>query len=109
MRTFAARCTAASAYATTARAVSRGDQHGLLTALASRPGWTRRSQRYFVHTFGGRQSEITVPSQVDAPVLASLITRAEINTILGDCEWTLLAELQALGRRELQHLCATAR
>lgn len=106
MRTFAARNTAASAYATTVGA-NRRDQHGLLAVLASRPGWTRRNLHYFVHTFGGRQSEITVPAHLDAPILASLITRAEINTLLGDCDWTLLAELQALGRRELQYLCAT--
>ena len=49
-----------------------------------------------------------MPWRLEAPVLAALITRAEINTILGDTEWTLLSELQALAARELQHLCATA-
>jgi hypothetical protein len=113
MRTFAARRTAASAFATTTHAMVhyrfvRDDQHVLLTALSSRPGWARRTGREFVHTFGGRRAEITAPAQLQAPVLAALITRAEINTLLGDCEWTLLAELQALATRELQHLCASS-
>lgn len=113
MRTFAARNTASSVYATVNVMKSDGrpvrhSQHVLLASLESRPGWTRRSAHEFVHTFGRRQVEVTMPWRLEAPVLAALITRAEINTILGDTEWTLLSELQALAARELQHLCATA-
>lgn len=113
MRTFAARNTATSAYAAVSAIRSnvrfaRHDKHVLLTSLESRPGWTRRSPHGFVHTFGSRQAEVTIPWRLEAPVLAALITRAEINTILGDTEWTLLSELQALAARELQHLCATS-
>lgn len=113
MRTFAARNTASSAYAAVSVITSNGrsvrhPQHVLLASLESRPGWTRRSAHEFVHTFGSRQAEVTVPWHLEAPVLAALITRAEINTILGDAQWTLLSELQALAARELQHLCATS-
>ena len=113
MRTFAARNTATSAHATVSAMKSNGrsarhDKSVLLTSLESRPGWTRRSAHEFVHTFGSRQAEVTMPWRLEAPVLAALITRAEINTILGDTEWTLLSELQALAARELQQLCGAS-
>ncbi len=111
MRTLVARNVAASVYAATSGALlharpSRDIQHVLLTVLAARRGWTRRSEREYVHTFGNRQSTITIPLQFDAPVLAALVTRAEIAVLLGDCEWPLVSALQALAARELQHLCA---
>ncbi|HEX8616713.1 MAG TPA: hypothetical protein VF911_03910 [Thermoanaerobaculia bacterium] len=111
MRTLVARNVAAAVYAATNDAMlharpSRDLQNVLLTALAARRGWKQRSAREFVHTFGSRQSTITIPLRFDAPVLAALVTRTEIAVLLGDCERPLVAALQALAARELQHLCA---
>lgn len=110
MRSFAARNMATSAYTTVStlegnRRSTTADQHALLTSLERRPGWTRQSTHEFIHRFGSRKVTVTMPWRVDAPVLAALITRAEVNTILGDTDWSLLSELQALAARELQHLC----
>lgn len=110
MRSFAARNVAANAYTTVSvlkgnRRSTTVDQQALLTLLERRPGWTRQGTREFAHQFGARNVTVTMPWRVDAPALAALITRAEVNTILGDTEWSLLSELQTLAARELQHLC----
>jgi len=73
----------------------------LVSFLTSRPGWTRQGGRTFVHAFGGRQSEITIPASFDVRDAAALVTRAEINALLGDCEWPLLSAFQELAAREL--------
>ena len=112
MRTFVARHLATSAYATinavmkSSGRVAADEQQGLFVALGSRPGWSWRSAHTFVHTFGARQTVITVPARLEAPLLAALIARAEIKAVLGDADWTLLSELQTLAARELQHLSA---
>lgn len=111
MRSFAARNVALGAYTTVSipkrdGRSARGDHDVLLASLERRPGWTRRGANEFVHTFGGRKATVSMPWRFDAAVLAALITRAEVNTILGDTEWTLLSELQSLAARELQYLCA---
>ena len=76
----------------------------LLTTLAGRPGWSRQSDREFVHAFGCRRFKIAIPPRFDARMVSTLVTRAEINTVLGDSEWSVLAELHALARCELQRL-----
>lgn len=75
-----------------------------LDAVVYRAGWSQRGNREFVYTFGSRQSAITIPVQFDAPMLATLVTRAEVSTLLGDCDWPLLTHLQALAVSELRHL-----
>ncbi|HEY0156556.1 MAG TPA: hypothetical protein VGF28_04610 [Thermoanaerobaculia bacterium] len=106
MRTMAARSTARRVYAETmslVRSLRRPDDTPriLLSSLAARPGWRRQSGQTFVHAFGSRQSEITIPAQVDVRNVAALVTRAEINALLGDSDWPLLSALQELAAREL--------
>jgi len=95
LRALTARNVAASAHASARTG---------LDAVLYRAGWSQRGEREFVHTFGTRQFTITIPPRFDAPQLAALITRAEISTLLGDCDWPLLTHLQALAASELQHL-----
>ena len=76
----------------------------LLAALADRPGWFRQSELDFVHVFGSRRSEIAIPARFDVRVVSALVTRAEINPVLGDSEWSVLADLHALANCELQRL-----
>ena len=78
----------------------------LLTALSNRRGWTRQSDREFACTFGPRRGTLTVPSPFDALQLIRLIIRVEINVFLGDSDPVVLADLQALGQRELHQLLA---
>lgn len=106
MRTLAARATARSVYADAVTVMLRlraadDKPRMLLSFLAARPGWTRQGGQTFVHAFGGRRSEITVPASFDVREAATLVTRAEINALLGDCEWPLLSALQELAAREL--------
>lgn len=113
MRSLAARATARNVYADLIHATrldvsGRESSHLLLSAVASRPGWTRRGDREFVHTFGSRQSAIAIPARFDATSVAALVVRAEINTILGDCDWPLIAAFQDLAARELQKLATPA-
>jgi hypothetical protein len=81
----------------------------LLSSLAARPGWSRQSEQTFVHAFGSRQSEITFPTPVDVQTVAALVTRAEINALLGDCDWPLLSAFQELAARELKVQFSAAR
>jgi hypothetical protein len=106
MRTLAARATAQRVYAETIGVAGAGAQT-LLATLAKRPGWRRAAGQEFVHTFGARQSAINLPARFDAVTVASLAVRAEINTLLGDCNWPLLSALQDLAARELQHLASS--
>ncbi len=109
MRALTARSTASSVYANTAAYLARipigGDpQMALAAVLEARPGWLRLSERDFVHRFGRRQSAIALPPRCDETVFAALVIRAEVSTLLGDCEWRLLTHLQALAASELQRL-----
>jgi hypothetical protein len=79
----------------------------LIAALAARPGWTSQHGRNLVHAFGSRQSAITIPPRFDAMTVASIVIRAELNALLGDCEWPLLSALQELAARELERLSAS--
>jgi hypothetical protein len=106
MRTLAARATARRVYADTMGAMLRlrpadDPPRMLLSFVASRPGWTRQNGQTFVHAFGSRQSEITIPAPFDLRAVAALVTRAEINALLGDCDWPLLSAFQELAAREL--------
>jgi hypothetical protein len=106
MRTLAARATARRVYTDAMGAMLRfrptdDPPRMLLSYLASRPGWTRQSGQIFVHAFGGRQSEIAIPASCDVRAVTSLVIRAEINALLGDCDWPLLSAFQELAAREL--------
>ncbi|HEX8169451.1 MAG TPA: hypothetical protein VF824_02795 [Thermoanaerobaculia bacterium] len=98
MRTRAARATADAIYALT-----RTDD--LLDALSRHRGWSRRGEREFVCSFGGRSAVMAVPRTYDREVLARLITRTEVNVFLGGgADDLLIRELQALAQRELERL-----
>lgn len=99
MRTFAARSTAHSVY-TLVR-----DAPDVLQALEHWRGWSRRSEREFVCSFGGRSATLAVPRPFDPETMAKLITRTEVNVFLaGGADDLLVRELQELARRELERL-----
>jgi hypothetical protein len=101
MRTHSARATAIGVFELIRAYPGEAE---LLSALATRRGWTRRTERDFACSFGGRTATLTVPRPFDVEVLASLVTRAEVNACLGDTESALLTELQGMAQRELQRL-----
>jgi hypothetical protein len=76
----------------------------LLNGLANRSGWSRRGTRELVHRFGQRQAVITIPREIDLPRFIALVTRAEVSVLLGDCDWDILKDLQALASRELEQI-----
>jgi hypothetical protein len=99
MRTFAARNTAQSIY-TLVR-----NSPNVLDDLATLRGWSRRGDRDFVCSFGGRSATIAIPRAFNPLELARLITRTEVNVFLTTgADDLLMRELQALAQRELQRL-----
>jgi len=99
MRTSAARRTAETVYELVRSSPD------VLAALSTQRGWTRRNDREYVCSFGGRSSTLNVPAAWDSQQLARLITRIEVNVFLGGgADDLLLRELQALALRELQRL-----
>lgn len=109
MRALLARATASSVYTSVAECLRRLPANGnpqiaMISILESRAGWRRRDEREFVHAFGHRHCAITFPVRFDTPSFAALVVRAEINNLLGDCDWPLLTHLQALAVSELQRL-----
>jgi hypothetical protein len=107
MRTMGARRTAEETYGLLASHAALERAEDLLAALATRRAWQRQDERHFVCTFGTRRGTLTVPSPFDPIQLAHLITRVEINVVLGDSDPAVLADLQALAQRELHLLIAS--
>ncbi|HVG24487.1 MAG TPA: hypothetical protein VND45_10060 [Thermoanaerobaculia bacterium] len=99
LRTSGARRTAESVYELMRSSIDP------LETLSRQRGWSRRAERVFVCSFGGRTSTLDVPRVYDAETLARLITRIEVNVFLGGgADDLLLRELQAMAQRELQRL-----
>ena len=99
MRTSAARSTAQSVYD------MLRDGTPILDALASRRGWSRRSDAEYVCAFGNRTSVVAVPQPFDRDQMAHIVVRTEVNVFLGGgADDLLLRELQSLAQRELQQL-----
>ena len=111
MRTRTARAKAASVHDELAHLTNGSETSDavMLDILSRRPGWIRQDAREFVHAFGKRRSVISIPRGVDARQLIELVVRAEIAVLLGDCDWSILRDLQALAARELQQLAAESK
>jgi|SRR5690349_4900384 len=109
MRTYSARNTAEAAYTVVQEALLSAEaidaEARVLKALATQRGWTRRSEREFVCTFGERSAVLNVPRPFDPQQFTRLITRVEVNVCLGGgVDDALMRELQSLAQRELERL-----